>query len=131
MKEATLGPTAGTPPPSAEIHPPKAKKERQLSSWAQIASAFFAGLSFLLTACAFVAVIYQVSLIKKNAAVATARQVFMEYSKLGIQHPEFAEPNYEILKVGDQTEFVRYKLFVVLMLWAYDEMLLVYDDSEW
>ncbi|WFU70023.1 hypothetical protein [Bradyrhizobium sp. CB2312] len=107
------------------------KKDRPVSNWAQIASACFAGASFALALGALGAVLYQVTLIKNNAAIASARQVFMEYSKAGIKYPMFADPDYKKLKAGDATEFARYKLFVTLMLWAYDEMLLVYDDPEW
>jgi hypothetical protein len=107
------------------------RKDRPVSSKAHVVSAIFAGASFVLALCAFGAVLYQVTLIKNNAATTTARQVFMEFSKAGIKYPMFAYPDYDKLKAGDPLEFNRYKLFVTLMLWAYDEMLLVYDDPEW
>jgi hypothetical protein len=106
-------------------------KERPVSNGAQVLSAIFAGASFVLALGAFGAVLYQVTLIRSNAATTTARQVFMEYSKEGIKYPMFAYPDYDKLKAGDPLELNRYKLFVTLMLWAYDEMLLVYDDPEW
>ncbi len=107
------------------------KQGRPASSKAHIVSAISAAASFVLALFAFGAVLYQVTLIKNNAATTTARQVFMEYSKEGIQYPMFAYPDYDKLKAGDPLELNRYKLFVTLMLWAYDEMLLVYDDPEW
>jgi hypothetical protein len=106
-------------------------KKRLDSNWAQMWSATFAGASVFIAIAGFITVIYQVTLLKNNAAVASARQVFMEYSKAGLKYPMFAYPDYDKLKAGDATEFNRYKLFIALMLWAYDEMLLVYDDAEW
>jgi hypothetical protein len=116
-----------TPVKQKEESPP----QRPISSWAQIASAIIAGISASIAIGAIYMVYSQVTLIRENARIATARQVFMEYSQLGIQHPYLADPDYEKLKAGDPQEFLRYKLFVNLMLWAYDEMLLVYDDEEW
>ena len=127
---SALTPAKGGAAPSTEMDRPKPKEDRPLSNWAQIVSALFAGLSFLLAACAFVAVLYQVTLIRDNAAIATARQVYMAYDQLAISHPEFTEPDFEKLKAGDPKDFVRYKVFLSNMLWAYDEMLHVYDDPQ-
>ena len=89
----------------------KARWEKQgsrpPSSKAHIVSAISAAASFVLALFAFGAVLYQVTLIKNNAATTTARQVFMEYSKAGIQYPMFAYPDYDKLKAGDPLEFNR------------------------
>jgi hypothetical protein len=80
------------------------EKDRPVSSAAHVISAIFAGASFVLALCAFGAVLYQVTLIRSNAATTTARQVFMEYSKAGIQYPMFAYPDYKKLKAGGPLE---------------------------
>jgi len=124
-------PSASTPAEGGAAPPTGDRPKRPLSNWAQIVSALFAGLSFLLAAGALVAVLYQVTLIRDNAAKATARQVYMAYDQLAISQPEFTEPDFTKLKAGDSKDFLRYKIFLTHLLWAYDEMLLVYDDPEW
>lgn len=117
-----------TTAPAAD-DPPKAKPDRQLSTWAQIFSAIFAGLSVLVATFGFIGLIFQFGLARDNAAIATARQVYMAYDDLANKNPEFAEPDFEKIKADTKEKFVRYRSFVSHLIWAYDEMLLVYDDD--
>ena len=100
-----------------------AKDQRPKSNWAQIASAAIALLGFFV-------VIAQVYFISRNFEIATARQVYMSYSEAALRHPEFVEPDLAVLK-KDPKEYIRYKTFVSLMLFAYDEMFSIYDQPEW
>jgi hypothetical protein len=104
--------------------------KRPLSNRAQMVSAWFAVLGFVLSVCVFTVVIYQVLLIKQNAQIAAARQVYMSYSESALRYPEFVEPDFLSLK-NNAKEFVRYKGFVAHMLFAYDEIFTVYHDAEW
>jgi hypothetical protein len=58
-----------------------------------------------------------------------ARQVYLSYSEAAIRYPEFARPDYA--KITKPLEQVRYGFFVAHMLFAYDEILKVFDDPEW
>ena len=80
--------------------------------------------------CAVVGVIVQLYLIRGNAKEASARQVYMSYSEATLQYPELSQPNLEKIK-SDPVEYTRYKNFVSHMLFAYDEILTVYDTPEW
>jgi hypothetical protein len=77
-----------------------------------------------------VGVIVQLYLIRSNAKEASARQVYMSYSDATLKYPELSQPNLEKIK-SDPVEYVRYKTFVGQMLFAYDEILSVYDTAEW
>lgn len=99
------------------------KEKRPRSNHAQIASAVIAFLGFFVLTM-------QVGLISKNFKVAAARQVYMSYSEAAIRYPELAEPDFPDLK-RDHEKYVRYKSFVSHMLFAYDEILAVYDEPEW
>jgi hypothetical protein len=93
------------------------------SNPAQIASAIIAFFGF-------VAVIIQVALISKNFSAAAARQVYMSYSEAALRNPKFVEPDLDALK-SEPVEYVKYKSYVAHMLFAYDEILSVYDQPEW
>lgn len=80
--------------------------------------------------CAVVEVIFQLSFIRGNAKEASARQVYMSYSEATLKYPELSQPNYEKIK-ADPVEYVRYKNYVSHMLFAFDEILSVYDTPEW
>ena len=67
--------------------------------------------------------------LKDTEQRAAARQVYMSYSEASIRYPEFAKPNYA--QITNPLERVRYGFFVAHMLFAYDEMLKVFDDPEW
>jgi hypothetical protein len=99
------------------------KTQRPKSNWAQIISAVVGVLGFG-------AVIIQVNMIRNNFSEAAARQVYMSYSESELRHPEFVDPDLIALR-ADRLQFVRYKNFVAHMLFAYDEMLSVYDHEEW
>ena len=99
------------------------RDKRPKSSWAQIASAVIA-------AFAFVVVMTQVYYIAKNFKEAAARQVYMSYSEASLRHPEYTEPDLPEIK-NDRQKFVQYKNFVAHLLFAYDEILDVYDKPEW
>ena len=97
--------------------------ERPRSNWAQIGSAW-------LGAIALVGVGYQAYSIRQNFAEQSARQVYMSYSESILKYPEFTEPDFAKLK-QDPVKYVQYKSFVSHMLFAYDEILAVYDKPEW
>jgi len=99
------------------------KRQRPKSNWAQIISAVVGVLGFAI-------VTMQVHMIRNNFREAAARQVYMSYSESELRHPEFLEPDVKALR-DDRLQFVRYKNFVAHMLFAYDEMLSVYDHEEW
>jgi hypothetical protein len=87
-------------------------------------------VSAIAALCAVVGVIVQLYLIRTNAKEASARQVYMSYSEATLKYPELSQPNLEKIK-SDPVEYVRYKNFVGQMLFAYDEILSVYDTAEW
>jgi hypothetical protein len=97
--------------------------QRPKSNWAQIASA-------CLAAIAIVGVAWQAYSIRSNFSEQAARQVYMSYSEAILKYPEFTEPDLAELK-KDRTKYVQYKNFVSHMLFAYDEILSVYDKPEW
>lgn len=97
--------------------------ERPLSNWAQITSAVVGVLGFGI-------LIVQVHLIGSNAKEMAARQVYMSYSESELRNPELVEPDMAAIR-ADRVLFVRYKSFVAHMLFAYDEVLTVYDHPEW
>jgi hypothetical protein len=55
---------------------------------------------------------------------------YMSYSEAALSYPQFASSKNSEIKTGT-LEYEQYKLFVVHMLFAYDEMLKVYDHPEW
>jgi hypothetical protein len=68
--------------------------------------------------------------LRQNATEAAARQVYMSYSEAALRHPQFASSKNSEIKTGT-VEYEQYKLFVAHMLFAYDEVLKVYDHPEW
>jgi hypothetical protein len=105
------------------MEPPRPSFASRHGNSAQIASAVVA-------AVALVFVAYQVWSIRTTARIATARQVYMSYSESLLRYPNLAEPDLPKLRT-DPEEWVRYKNFVAHMLFAYDEILGVYDEPEW
>jgi len=87
-------------------------------------------VSAIAALCAVVGVIVQLYLIRSNAKEASARQVYMSYSEATLKYPELSQPTLEKIK-SDPIEYIRYKNFVGQMLFAYDEILTVYDTAEW
>ncbi|MGJ4946057.1 hypothetical protein ACQR1W_36225 [Bradyrhizobium sp. HKCCYLS1011] len=112
--------TSTTPSPTPS---PQEKPKRPQSNWAQIISAAVGVLGFA-------AVSFQINLIRQNTRETTARQVYMSYSESALRNPELVEPDMKALR-ADRLQFVRYKNFVAHMLFAYDEILSVYDHEEW
>jgi hypothetical protein len=76
--------------------------------------------------CAVIGVIVQLYLIRNNARETSARQVYMSYSEATLKYPELSQPNLDKIK-ADSVEYVRYKNYVSHMLFAFDEILSVYD----
>lgn len=99
------------------------KTKRPLSNWAQIVSAAVGVLGFG-------AISLQINLIRENARISAARQVYMSYSESELRYPEFVEPDLALLR-AEPVRYVQYKSFVAHMLFAYDEILSVYDHEEW
>ena len=98
-------------------------EKRPKSNWAQIFSALIAGF-------AVVGVMAQVYYISNNFREAAARQVYMSYSEAALRYPEYSEPDLPEIK-ADPKKFIQYKNYVAHLLFAYDEMLEVYDKPEW
>jgi len=102
-----------------------ATSSRPQSNFAQIASA-------LVAIIALIGIYVQVSLTRTNALKANARQVYVNYSAAALKYPQLARPNYQKLKEArDQTELVRYQIYVGHMLSAFDEILALDDEPEW
>jgi hypothetical protein len=97
--------------------------ERPQSNWAQITSAWVGII-------AIAGVAWQAYAIRQNFRESAARQVYMSYSESILKYPEFTEPDFPELK-KDPLKYVQYKSFVAHMLFAYDEILAVYDRPEW
>lgn len=109
--------------PSERPEPPIPRFAARHGNTAQIASAVVAAVALIFVA-------YQVWSIRETARIATARQVYMSYSESSLRYPNLVEP--DLLKLrADPEEWVRYKNFVAHMLFAYDEILGVYDEPEW
>ena len=79
--------------------------------------------------CAVIGVIVQLYLIRGNAKETSARQVYMSYSEATLKYPELSQPNLD--KIKTDPGYVRYKNYVSHMLFAFDEILSVYDTPEW
>jgi hypothetical protein len=75
-------------------------------------------------------VAWQAYAIRQNFSESAARQVYMSYSESILKYPEFTEPDLSQLK-KDPVKYVQYKNYVSHMLFAYDEILAVYDKPEW
>ena len=80
-------------------------------------------------------IISQVEQLQRNSVAlkeaeqrTAARQVYMFYSQASLRYPEFAKPglceNYRAAGTG------ALRFFFAHMLFAYDEMLKVFDDAE-
>jgi len=100
------------------------------SGWSQKWGNVAQMVSAVAALCAVVGVVFQLNLIRGNAKDASARQVYMSYSEATLKYPELSELNLDKLK-ADPLQYGRYKNFVGLMLFAYDEILSVYDTPEW
>lgn len=119
----TLSTGSDSAAPSERPEPPIPRFAARHGNTAQITSAVVAAIALIFAA-------YQVWSIRANARVATARQVYMSYSESLLRYPSLVEPDLPKLR-ADPEEWVRYKNFVAHMLFAYDEILGVYDEPEW
>jgi hypothetical protein len=99
------------------------ENKRPRSNWAQITSAWVGVVAIL-------GVAWQAYAIRQNFSESAARQVYMSYSESVLKYPEFTEPDLAQIK-KDPVKYVQYKSFVSHMLFAYDEILTVYDKPEW
>ena len=107
----------------AKPEPPKPSFASKHGNTAQLVSAVVAVIAAIL-------VVTQVYFISRNFKEASARQVYMSYSEASLRYPEFVEPDLAAIRTTPN-EYVRYKNFVYHMLFAYDEILDVYDTPEW
>jgi hypothetical protein len=98
-------------------------QKRPKSNRAQITSAWVGVI-------AVVGVGWQAYAIRQNFNESSARQVYMSYSESILKYPEFTEPDLSELR-KDRVKYVQYRNFVAHMLFAYDEILAVYDKPEW
>ena len=76
-------------------------------------------------------VAYQVSQIEVNSRKANARQVYLAYSNAGLAYPELLRPTDYAAIRSDATQFERYKWYVAMMIFAYDEMIAAAGDKSW
>src|SRR6266568_925608 len=108
----------------------------KVASWSQRWGNVSQMISALIAVVAVCLVTVQLTYLQRNSEAlkeaeqrAAARQVYMSYSEASIKYPEFAKPDYS--KIVLPLEQVRYGFFVAHMLFAYDEMLIVFNDPEW
>lgn len=92
-------------------------------------SAFAACLSVAIAGTALWFISQQIEVADTNAKKAAALRVYMSYSEAALANPELADP-----KGGDVPQnsprYKQYRLFVGHMLFAYDEMMTVFGDSD-
>jgi hypothetical protein len=102
---------------------------RNFGNVAQIGSVIVAAIAVALVSLQLQQLQHNSEALKEAEQRAAARQVYMSYSEAAIRYPEFAKPDYA--KITKPLEQVRYGFFVAHMLFAYDEILKVFDDPEW
>ena len=98
-------------------------KDRPKSNWAQITSA-------LIAIFAVIGILAQIRIGQHNTQLNNARQVYMSYSEAMLNHPAFADPDFDAIK-QDRKSLAQYKTFVGHMLWAYDEIFSLGEQPEW
>jgi hypothetical protein len=80
----------------------------------------------------FVAILFQISVLGKNAHEAGARQIYQAYNDLEFKNPQFAKPDLERIKAGPPNDFVQYEVYVSYFLYACEEALGAFDNKrEW
>jgi hypothetical protein len=72
---------------------------------------------------------YQVSQIEINYRKSNARQVYLAYSNASLKYPEFLRPENLADIKANPVRFEQYKWYVAQMMFAYDEMISVGDQS--
>jgi hypothetical protein len=91
----------------------------------QIAQAVVATLGF-------VAVLFQINVLARNASEAGARQIYQAYNDLEFRNPQFAKPDIEKIKAGPPNELVQYETFVSYFLYACEEAVAAFKGKpEW
>jgi hypothetical protein len=79
--------------------------------------------------CAVIGVIVQLYLIRNNARETSARQVYMSYSEATLKYPNCHS------RTSTRSKPIRWNTFATrttsAMLFAFDEILRVYDTPEW
>lgn len=79
-------------------------------------------LTALVATFGFGVALTQLARNQRNQRETTAKNIFREYLKLALDHPDFATPNYQKLaQTPEQLE--KYAWFVAYLLWACEEML--------
>jgi hypothetical protein len=82
--------------------------------------------------CGFVAILFQISVLGKNAKEAGARQIYQAYNDLEFKNPQFSAPDLEHIKAGPPSDLVQYEVFVSYFLYACEEALGAFDNKrEW
>lgn len=91
----------------------------------QIAQAVVASLGF-------VAVLFQINVLARNAEQSGARQVYQAYNDLEFRNPQFSKPDLQRIKAAPESEIVQYETFVSYFLYACEEVMKAFaDKSEW
>ena len=103
-------------------HPPWWLKFGSIGQMAQ------AGVALL----GFVAILFQISVLGKNAHEAGARQIYQAYNDLEFKNPQFAKPDLERIKAGPPNDLVQHEVYVSYFLYACEEALGAFDNKrEW
>jgi hypothetical protein len=77
------------------------------------------------------ALMLQLNAIRSNGREATAQQIYLNYVRVALDYPQFAQPDYDRIEAGDEGDKIRYRSFVALMMFACDEALENIDSDEW
>jgi hypothetical protein len=82
--------------------------------------------------CGFIAILFQISVLGKNAHEAGARQIYQAYNDLEFKNPQYSHPDLERIKVGPASDMVQYEVFVSYFLYACEEAIKAFDNKrEW
>ncbi len=105
-----------------------AAKYQWWQAWGNVAQITSAAVAIF----GFAAVLLQLNEIRGNNRAASARQVYLGYMDLEFRNPQFADPDYERIKVGDRDTRNRYESFVSYLLYACEEALSAFGiQGEW
>jgi hypothetical protein len=82
--------------------------------------------------CGFVAILFQINVLGKNAHEAGARQIYQAYNDLEFKNPQYSHPDPERIKASPSSDLVQYETFVSYFLYACEEAIKVFDNKrEW
>jgi hypothetical protein len=80
----------------------------------------------------FIAILFQISVLGKNAHEAGARQIYQAYNDLEFKNPQYSHPDLERIKAGPASDMVQYEVFVSYFLYACEEAIKAFDNRrEW